>query len=324
MIFTAWVRRWLAVLLWAACVPVVCLPALAHEISMAEMEVRQLPNGQFSWQWIAGHRAGDALLRPQWPEGCREDAGMVRCGEDGLRGWLGMQGVGKRFSAVIVKLHWQDGQTRVHTLTAGQPTVQLYGSADDDRGMGEIARAYTVMGFEHILGGLDHLLFVLGLLFLVGLNRKLVWALTAFTVAHSLTLALTMLGWLALRPPPVEAAIALSILLVASQALSTSPTPTWSQRWPAAVAFLFGLVHGLGFAGSLQQVGLPDQHTWAALLCFNLGVEAGQLLVVLIALVVARGVSGLANIERLRQPALYAMGSVAAYWTFGRVAMLVA
>ena len=112
------------------------------------------------------------MLRPVWPEGCRDDAGVLRCGEDGpAAARSACEGVGKRYSAALVKVYWLDGQTRVYTLTAGQPTVQLFGSADDRRGMGEIASAYAVLGVEHILGGFDHLLFVLGLLFLVGFNR---------------------------------------------------------------------------------------------------------------------------------------------------------
>ncbi len=116
--------------------------------------------------------------------------------------------------------------------------------------MGEIARAYLVLGVEHILSGIDHLLFVAALLFLVGFQRKLIWTITAFTLAHSLTLASAALGWLTLRSAPVEATIALSIVLVASEALQ--PRETLARRLPAMVAFLFGLVHGLGFAGALQ------------------------------------------------------------------------
>src|SRR5262249_54924679 len=156
--------------------------------------------------------------------------------------------------AAIVKIFWLDGQARVFTLTASQPEVHLYGSAEDRRGMGEIARAYVVLGVEHILAGFDHLLFVLSLLFLVGFNKRLVYTIRAFTLAHSLTLALSALGWLTLRSPPVEATIALSIMLVAAEALHKEPT--LSRQWPALVAFLFGLVHGLGFAGALASIGL--------------------------------------------------------------------
>jgi hydrogenase/urease accessory protein HupE len=308
--------------LWLACLAAAFAPpARAHEISMAEMELRQVRPGEFLWQWTAGARSGDTLLRPLWPENCREADGLLRCGEDGLRGTLGMQGVGKRVSAVLVKVHWQDGQSRIYTLTAGQPEVQLYGAADDPRGGAEIARAYGVLGVEHILGGFDHLLFVLSLLFLVGFNRRLVWTITAFTLAHSVTLVLSTLGWIALRSPPVEATIALSIMLVAGEALNKNET--LSRRWPALVALLFGLVHGLGFAGALQQIGLPQNHLLLALFTFNLGVELGQLLVVALAFVLVRALARWKGLAGWRTPALYAMGGTAAYWTWGRVFAIV-
>lgn len=292
----------------------------AHELSMAEMQLRQATPTEFLWQWTAGNRSGEDVLRPQWPDGCRDDAGVLRCGPQGLSGRLGMDGVGKKFSAVLVRVTWLDGQTRVYTLSAGQPTVQLFGTADDQRGMGEIARAYTALGVEHILTGFDHLMFVIGLLFLVGFRRQLVWTITAFTLAHSVTLGLSAMGWLALRTPPVEASIALSILLVAGEALRKEQT--LSRRWPALVAFLFGLVHGLGFAGALQQIGLPENHLLVALLTFNLGVEIGQLAVVGVAYVGVRLLSAWPQLVRTRTPLLYAMGSVAAYWTWTRVAAM--
>jgi hydrogenase/urease accessory protein HupE len=209
---------------------------------------------------------------------------------------------------------------RVYTLTKSQPVVTLYGSAEDQRGMGEIAWAYAALGVEHILSGVDHLLFVISLLFLVGFRRQLVWTITAFTVAHSLTLGLAALGWLVLRSPPVEATIALSIVLVAGEALHREPT--LSRRWPAAVAFLFGLVHGLGFAGALQAIGLPEQHLLLALLTFNVGVELGQLAVVALAFVVARLLAAWPGAIRARTPALYGIGGIAAYWSCSRIAAI--
>jgi len=296
--------------------------AAAHEMSMAEMELRETARGEFLWQWTATNRGVVEDLTPLWPDGCRADTNALRCGEHGLQGTLAMEGVGKRYSAALVKVFWLDGQTRVYTLTAAQPTVQLYGSAEDKRGMGEIASAYVVLGVEHILTGFDHLAFVLGLLFLVGFNRRLVATITAFTLAHSLTLALSALGWLTLRPPPVEAAIALSIMLVAGEALHTRPT--LARRWPALVAFLFGLVHGLGFAGALKEIGLPQNHLAVALLTFNVGVEVGQLLVVGGAYLLWRGLSGSTAFIRARTPALYAIGGVAAYWSLARIVNILA
>jgi hydrogenase/urease accessory protein HupE len=297
--------------------------APAHEMSMAEMELRETSRGEFLWQWAPSERrAVSEVLTPVWPENCRAEASVLRCGDGGLRGTLEIDGVGKRYSAALVKIFWLDGQSRVYTLTAGQPVVHLYGSADDRRGMGEIAWAYMLLGVEHILTGADHLLFVLGLLFLVGFTRRLVATITAFTLAHSLTLALSALGWLTLRSPPVEGTIALSIMLVAGEALHKQPT--LSRRWPALVALLFGLVHGLGFAGALKEIGLPQNHLLVALLTFNVGVELGQMLVVGVAYLVYRALARRPKFARARAPALYAIGSIAAYWSIGRIAAILA
>jgi hydrogenase/urease accessory protein HupE len=291
--------------------------ASAHELSIAEMELRETSRGEFTWQWTARERATRRDLNPLWPAGCTAEPQLLHCGPGGLQGVLEIEGVGKGYSAAIVKIRWLDGQVRVYTLTSAQRTVHLYGSADDKRGMGEIASAYTLLGVEHILTGTDHLLFVVSLLFLVGFNRRLVWTITAFTAAHSITLALSAFGLLALRPPPVEATIALSIMLVAGEALHTRAT--LSRRWPALVAFLFGLVHGLGFAGALKQIGMPEHHLPVALLTFNLGVEIGQLGVVLVAWALCRTLSPWPSFARTRTPALYGIGVVAMYWASGRV-----
>ena len=301
-------------------------PASAHEMSMAEMQLRELSRGEFVWQWTATEkRPASEDLTPVWPSACRAEANLLHCGDAGLRGTLSVQGVGKRYSAALVKVFWLDGQTRVYTLTAGQTTVQLFGAADDPRGMGEIAKAYTLLGVEHILSGTDHLLFVIGLLFLVGFRRQLFWTISAFTLAHSLTLASSALGWLALRSPPVEATIALSIVLVAAEALHRRQT--LARRWPALVAFLFGLVHGLGFAGALKEIGLPDNHLLVALLTFNLGVEIGQLLTVGAAWLLWWGVGRLSvrwpRLAKTRSLVLYGIGTVAAYWSWLRMVAII-
>lgn len=316
-----------ALLLLAALLLALGRPAAAHEMTIAEMQLRETAPGRFVWQWTASNElAPEAKLTPRWPEGCRAEGNTLQCGEGGLQGTLSIDGVGDKYSAAMVKVHWLDGQSRVYTVTQGQSTVRLYGSADDPRGRGEIASAYLALGVEHILGGIDHLLFVIGLLFLVGFRRRLVLTITAFTAAHSLTLASSALGLLTLRPPPVEATIALSILLVAMEALN--PRQTLSRRWPALVAFLFGLVHGLGFAGALEEIGLPDNHLWVALLTFNVGVEIGQLATVAGAGLLVVLVGRLPALAPLQAPArvtaLYGIGSMAAYWTFSRVAAMVA
>jgi hypothetical protein len=160
-------------------------------------------------------------------------------------------------------------------------------------------------------------MFVAALLFLVAFQRKLVWTITAFTLAHSLTLASAALGWLTLRSAPVEASIALSIVLVASEALN--PRETLARRLPALVAFLFGLVHGLGFAGALADIGLPQNHLATALLTFNVGVEIGQLFAVAVVWAVWRVVRNWQVSAWSRVPLLYGIGSLAAYWSWMRV-----
>jgi hypothetical protein len=313
---TRWLRAWLALVLVAA-----SAAAGAHELSIAEMELRETAPGEFLWQWTAAQRAASQDLVPRWPEPCRAQGNRLRCGGAGLVGPLAIDGVGERYSAAIVKVHWRDGPSSVFTLTAAQPSVRLWGAADDGRGGAEIARAYVALGVEHILSGIDHLLFVMGLLFLVGFRRRLVGTISAFTLAHSVTLALAALQIVTLRPAPVEAGIALSIVLVASEALHRRET--LSRRWPALVAFGFGLVHGLGFAGALTQVGLPQNHLAAALLAFNVGVELGQLGVVAAAWAVWRVASRWPQLAAARVPALYAIGSVAACWFLQRGVLLV-
>jgi hydrogenase/urease accessory protein HupE len=297
-----------------------CCAAHAHELTMAELELRETSTGEFLWLWSASNekqRLPSEDLTPIWPEQCEVGPTVLRCGKDGLRGTFGIEGVGRSYSAVLMRVFWLDGQSRVYTLSVAQPKIQLYGSADDRRGMGEIAKAYAALGVEHILTGFDHLLFVIGLLFLVGFNRRLVFTITAFTLAHSLTLACSALGLLTLRPPPVEATIALSIMLVAAEALHSQNT--FARRWPAVVAFLFGLIHGLGFAGALKEIGLPQKHLSIALLTFNVGVEIGQLLVVSLAFAIYKILARAPKLSMARAPALYGIGAVAAYWSISRI-----
>ena len=309
-------RTFLLLLLWLA-----SAVATAHEMTMAEMELRETRPGEFLWQWGAsGSRPIADELTPSWPEACSSEVNLLRCGKQGLSGVLSIDGVGKRYSAALVKVFWRDGQSRVYTLTERQPAVHLYGTADDQRGMGEIARAYLLLGVEHILSGIDHLMFVASLLFLVGFRRQLIWTITAFTLAHSLTLASAALGLLTLRSAPVEATIALSIVLVAAEALHRRET--LARRLPALVAFLFGLVHGLGFAGALKDIGLPQNHLTTALLTFNVGVEIGQLLAVAVAWALWRVLRDTRVAVRSRVPLLYGIGSMAACWSWMRIAAI--
>jgi len=298
--------------------------ACAHEMTMADLTMREVAPKEFVWAWgIPGKNTPISQdLTPVWPEGCVGDAKTVRCGDRGLAGTLSVKGIGNSYSAVILRISWRDTQLSTHTLSKNRPDVRLFGGARDERDFVEVAQTYILLGLEHILSGVDHLLFVLSLLFLVGIRRRLIGTVTAFTVAHSLTLAASALGALTLRPPPVEAAIALSIVLVSAEALSNRDTLT--RRWPEIVAFLFGLVHGLGFAGALKEIGLPERHAPVALLTFNLGVEAGQLLVIALAWALVLATRRFKGTAMVRKTALYAIGSVSVFWTFSRLLAIAA
>ena len=299
-------------------------PVLSHEMSMAEIELRELSKGEFVLTWgQSGNssRTIDQDLTPHWPDGCHVVEQSLKCPAKGMIGRLSIDGVGDKYSAAMVRITWLDGQSRVYTLTESQPSVNLFGAADDSRSWKEIASAYTVLGIEHILSGIDHLLFVISLLFLVGFRKRLIGTITAFTLAHSLTLASSVMGWITLRSPPVEASIALSIVLVASEALRDRET--LARRLPSVVAFLFGLVHGLGFAGALKDIGLPQKHLPLALLTFNVGVEIGQLFVVCAALLLTKSLLRYQPMTFARKPLLYAIGIMAAFWSWERIAGIV-
>ncbi len=194
----------------------------------------------------------------------------------------------------------------------------------------EVVRTYLLLGIEHILSGIDHLVFVLALLLLVKGARRLIFTVTAFTLAHSLTLAGATLGYVRMPGPPIEATIALSIMFVASEIMhSRRGNPGLTERYPWVVAFTFGLLHGFGFAGALAQIGLPQTSIPIALLFFNVGVEVGQLLFiasVFAAIALARQITRRIDLPR---PAWawavppYAIGGIAAYWVIQRIAAFV-
>jgi len=232
--------------------------------------------------------------------------------------FLGLQGT---ISDVLVRMRLASGDTTTTLVRPSQPWVVIPSSPD---GPFAIAVAFVGHGITHILGGYDHLLFVLALLLIVRSTPVLVWTITAFTVAHSITLALAALDLVQLPGPPVEAAIAFSILLLASEIVRLRRgEPSLTARWPWLVAFCFGLLHGFGFAGALSDIGLPRDDIPLALFTFNVGVELGQLAfigAVLGILWVARRFSNLRGVERrFTQAAPYAIGALAAFWFVERV-----
>ncbi len=219
---------------------------------------------------------------------------------------------------VLVRIAPLDRPVQAMRLTAAEPTVEIRAKPD----FWQVARTYFVIGVEHILFGFDHLLFVIALVLLLRGAWMVTIAVTAFTVAHSLTLIGTTLGLLGLPQEPVEALIALSIVFLAVEIVKQRPDHvSLTERAPWIVAFLFGLVHGFGFAGALREVGLPEGEVPAALLSFNLGAEAGQLLIVfacLGVLALLRRVSMEAVVSTTRV-ASYGIGTVASYWLIERL-----
>jgi hydrogenase/urease accessory protein HupE len=227
---------------------------------------------------------------------------------------------------VLVRIESLGGTTQTVRLSPTKTTFVVQTAP----GAGEVAATYLRLGIEHILFGFDHLLFVLALVILVRDWRRVALTVTAFTVAHSITLAAATLGLVNVPGPPVEAAIALSIVLVAVEIVNARRgIPSLAARWPWLVAFCFGLLHGFGFAGALAEVGVPHHAIAVALLFFNLGVEIGQLVFVA-AVMTAGGLFRRAIAVRL-DPALvqqtvnwldvtaaYAIGAVAAYWLIER------
>ncbi len=235
-------------------------------------------------------------------------------------GTIHIAGLTATMTDVLVRLERLDGSAQVTRLTPAVPSFTVEAAP----GTWEVARTYTVLGIEHILTGIDHLLFVLALLLITRGGWKLVKTVTAFTVSHSLTLTAATLGWVHLPPPPVEAVIALSIVFVAAEIVRQQRgIQGITARAPWLVAFTFGLMHGLGFAGGLSEAGLPAAHIPAALLFFSLGVETGHFLFIGVVL------SLLALVRRLRLPwpqwtelvPPYAIGGVAMFWVIQRIAV---
>jgi len=229
-----------------------------------------------------------------------------------------LAGLEATITDVLVRVEFVDGTHFSTILKPDQPWVSIEGQ----RSAWQVAWDYTLLGIEHILSGIDHLLFVLALLLIVSGVRRLVWTVTSFTLAHSITLAAATLGWVWVPGPPVEAVIALSILFLASELVKINRgEQSLTARYPWLVAFTFGLLHGFGFAGALSQVGLPHNEIPLALLMFNVGVELGQLMFVMLMLgiIVALGRLRVQWPAWSRQLPAYAIGSMAALWLIQRV-----
>lgn len=324
-------------LTWIACVLFSCIPlspAVAHEVRPAYLDIRETEPETYDVLWKVPAR-GEALRFGLYVEFSPD---TVNIGETrsmpannsfversrvkrtgGLAGSrVTIAGLGSTMTDVLVRMEFLDGTSQVIRLTPLEPSFVVEAAP----GKWSVAGTYLHLGVEHILGGIDHLLFVLGLLLIVGREWvRLIKTITAFTIAHSITLALAALGLVNIPQAPVEAVIALSIMFVAVEILhGKAGRPGLTARAPWVVAFTFGLLHGFGFAGALAETGLPQNSIPLALLLFNVGVELGQLIFV------AFAVACIAGLKRMRKTwpewteaiTPYAIGSLAAFWTIER------
>ena len=320
-------RLFLALLVLLA----IAQPAAADELRPSSIELSEQAQGRWhlGWKRNLGQRSTGQPETPAYPRNCRPVGEPVerrvaalsvvgnlelRCSGSlaGQRiGWPGLVG-----EDALVRIVPLDGGVQTHLLTPTAPMAAITG----EPGRWQVARSYFELGVIHILEGWDHLLFVIALVLLVVRGWQVVKAATAFTLAHSLTLTAVTFGFFGLPARPVEAAIALSIVFLAVE-LARGDRTSLTRRWPWAVAFAFGLLHGFGFAGALRDIGLPQGEVPAALVAFNLGVEAGQVLVILAVIALRLTTRRLA--PRVEAPALrtatYAIGIIASFWLIERL-----
>lgn len=311
--------------------------ARAHDIRPAYLEVREMAADSFAVLWkIPADSTGKrpalnlvlpAAAQPDAPPGVEVvnntqiERARYRC-SSGLTGLeMRIDGLETTTTEVLVRIQYLDGSTQIERLTPDQPILRI------KRGQNrvEVVRAYVGLGINHILRGVDHLLFVLGLLLIVRGTRRLVKTITAFTIAHSLTLAAATLGWVRVPLPPLNACIALSIFFLGREiARSWRGETSLTLRQPWLVAFAFGLMHGFGFATGLSATGVPGGELPLALLCFNVGVELGQLGFVGAILLLVWSWSRLDiswPVWVTRLPG-YSVGVLGAFWTIQRTLMI--
>lgn len=314
-------------LLWSS-------PAFAHTLGVDKAELTEYPDATYHLVSQVPYSLSSLITTPEIPERCQFSGNP-----GGERGDYEVRFVFSCDRPLTaddeIVLPWKrEGVMLTVTWTGNEPVTKLAdrkGSAitinlqDYLAGSGSIitaAQRYTILGFEHILAGFDHLLFVLGLLLIVQGNWLLIKTITAFTIAHSITLGLATLGFVNVPSKPVEAAIALSIMFLAMEIIHG-----WQGRYslthhkPWIVAFGFGLLHGLGFAGALSEIGLPPPEIPIALLFFNVGVEIGQLFFVMVILSIKHLLPRLGTDWPAwsRLVTVYFIGTVACYWLFERV-----
>lgn len=311
----------------------------AHEARPAYLEIKETAPNQFSVLWrtpvLAGTRLPVVLTMPNDVKNLKEpvvqeladsliERQWIDAGANGLAGKrIEFRGLQATITDVLVRVEMVDGRKWTALIHPAQPWFEPAAAPSKL----QVAGAYLRLGIEHIWTGVDHLLFILALMILVKGTRRLIATVTAFTIAHSITLAGATLGFVHVSQKPVEAAIALSIVFVACEIVHAREGRLgWTEQWPWIVAFTFGLLHGFGFAGALSEVGLPQTAIPVALLFFNVGVEIGQLLFIAAILSIMALGRWLIRRTAIPQPswawriAPYSIGGVAAFWMVQRIA----
>lgn len=319
-------------ILLALCLFIVALPAQADELRPGYLEFTQLNQKEWKLVWKAPVIGGLATRsRPAFPPFCTQSAPQARaeglvliaesrlsCSRELAGSQIGLSGMDATFTDALLRVAPLGRPVQAARLTQNQAMVEVATVPDS----WEVARSYFVLGVIHILEGYDHLLFVIALVLLIRQPMMVVKAATAFTLAHSITLVGSTLGLVGLAQAPVEALIALSIVFLAVEIVKRDPDhPNLAERAPWIVAFLFGLIHGFGFAGALREIGLPESDVPTALLTFNLGVEAGQLVIiaaVLAALELLRRFAPKA-LDPATLTATYAIGITSSFWFIERL-----
>lgn len=289
------------------------LPARAHDNAPGVLAIVETDHpGVFrvAYSPPVDTRDSDVRVTPRYPAHCTLEEALLRCGDTGLVGALDFAGLEGSRMRVVISLQRRDHDPVEFFASSSAPSIAL---TAPPAGLGD----WIGVGLEHVVFGPDHLAFLLGLLLVSKRDRSLLLTVTAFTLAHSVTLALAALDVVRLAPRPVEACIALSILLVARESLS--PEMHLTRRAPWLIAGAFGLIHGFGFASALDAIGLPRHSIGGALLGFNLGVEVGQLAIVALSLALTSPWVRSPHEARLRAMAGYALGSLGAYWLIARV-----
>jgi HupE / UreJ protein len=297
--------------------------ALAHGTRSASIEITEIAPGravlhvrtQAPGDEVTAHFDAPCMTSPaddaEGPEATRSL--RVECPGSIAGATLSVEGLGPIVTEAIVLFSFADGRSGSRLVGAAEPSLRL---PEAERGI-DVASSYVGLGVRHILTGYDHLLFLLSLVLLLRRPRAVLAAETAFTVSHSLSFSAAALGWVHVSPAAAEACIALSLVLVALDIGKKGARPTLLSG--ATVAFVFGLIHGLGFAGGLSEIGLPDHDVSLALAGFATGVELGQVAFLAVALLAVAWIARLRRFDRIEPAAAALVGGVASYWLIERV-----